>query len=285
MADSSTGDLFDTLTHGGIPNIRARRLYEDSWQLATLNGNEISATISYHVPADEVCFYYANFGIPHPECPDRFFLTDVNAKQIDCNRAKLTEIYKLSVNDTGGGTDPNEPPPNTYTIRSSEFSNPIQLNENFWDMGMKPGAPTEDPPGSGQYVCSDPGVLSDWAKGFISDKREGIIPDGMSYWTDGQERNAFPACHPKFGIESYLESGAEWTCTEYDISQPTQAKIDGISKLHTLQSPVGLFDAAANAPGKWLYTSYNSEFDGQWWNQTRSWRYSRTGWDPDIYGP
>jgi len=274
MATAQQGDSFPELTHGGAPNIRACREARDTMELGNIDRSTQTSTVSYLVPFADLCFYYPDYGIGHPDCPSRFFLARAQASRLDLNRARLVETYTLEE-----GQSEDEPPPTQYSLRSSEFAEPIQLNEKFW--AEKPGPMIFS---GGKWVPnpSSPGVLADWARGFVADKREGVIPDGMEYWTDGKERNAFPAGHECFGVESYLESGAEWVVTEYDVVRPSESDISGAgSELHTISNPLGLSGASA---GKWLYTGYNSDFDGQWWTRSRTWRFNKAGWKEVVYG-
>ena len=120
-----------------------------------------------------------------------------------CGPDQCGEIYKFVRNGDGDLQNPNDPPPNRYAIRSSEFSNPIQLNDNFW--ATKPNPPVEDPPGSGNYVTAG-GVLADWANGFTSDKREGKSPCTSHYHRDVEVlllyNYCLAACHKGRNSES-----------------------------------------------------------------------------------
>ena len=105
----------------------------------------------------------------------------------------------------------------------------------------------------------------------------------MQYLLAGNKGNAFPPGHPKAGIETFLENGAEWVCSEFDVDKPEEGDISGGifgDQLHTISDPQGLTGATA---GKWLYNTSSSEFDGVWWNRTRTWIFNKNGWDADIY--
>jgi len=269
---------FPDMTHGGEPNIRACRQYRGQYALGDVTTENLNATIVYEVPQDEICFYFPSFGTPHPECPDRFFLRSATVSESDENCAILTETYSFISGFLENNFDSDLPPQNSYSLRSSEFSQAIQLNDRFWE--ERPGPFLELP--NSEYLCDEPGKLASWAFGFTGDQPPGSedsLAEGMNPHIDPMEINAFPACHPHFGVTDYLESGAEWVCTEFGVSAPSQSDI---GDLHVIDMPDGLSGATM---GNWLYVAISYEVRDGYHVRTRTWRYAQTGWVEPIYGP
>ena len=301
-------DLFPTTTHAAVDNIPACRQAGQTVDLYS-EGSEETAEIVYIVPWDEVPNYVPDSSATHPDFPN-YRIKDVSViedrKGDGC--ATLTEVYSLL-------TPASESlPQTTYALRTASNEQPIVQNPRFWktyaQVDPVTGIVTVDPmsgePNLGEIAdwakpaCIDVATLTDAQRdvlkiqtgivkgpGFVGDRSDSIFnpqPVGMKIPNKDSIRNAFEAGHPKYGINTFLETGAEWICTSYQLAAPNQ---DDLENNNVIQIPDGFGNGPSTSVDarQWLRLApvFTEQEAGGYWQKVTTWRYARYGWDKHVY--
>lgn len=290
MADNDihapNGFVGQHFTAGGTVNVPACIQGERTSYSLPKTGTK-TLTVAYTVadPALVNLYLPAVYGTPYPT-NNAYTLCDVQVSfdqgGLESGCATITEKYEKTAPEPG-----ELPPDPVYTLRTSEIDQPVTQNCHFWEVRPPTPAPITyiSGPNAGKpgYICLSGGKIRPQFAGYIAGSTqqantvEGALAPFSTFGVENDE-HSFPLCHPKHGIESFSSSGAEWTCTTYNVGEPTQGDI---GDTHIIQNPAGLVGATL---GKWKYVDFSWE-SRDWQEFTRVWRYNPNYWDPHLYWP